>query len=188
MFGFICLMCLAMESYFEHNNWLKAPKIWPVSLSFSEFSKTNASLPLKYFWYDMFYENSTIDQRQPNPLQQPRSLLSLTLPCLFPSSSGFFLSLLVFRSFLFLVFFYLTYLPYACCFIYIGLVLIYSFIYLFYTFICLMRVLLYGFSIIIIITILLLLLLFWVFGFICLKRFLLLLLVLSRSNNSMSLM
>ena len=133
----------------------------------------------------MFYENSTIDQRQPNPLRQPRSLLSLTLLFLFPSSFGFFLSLLVFRSFLF---FYLTYLPCACCFIYIGLVLIYSFIYLFYTFICLMRVLLYGFSIIIIITILLLLLLFWVFGFICLKCFLLLLLVLSRSNNSMSLM
>ena len=137
----------------------------------------------------MFYENSTIDQRQPNPLQQPRSLLSLTLLFLFPSSFEFFLSLLVFRSFLFfLFFFYLTYLPYACRFIYIGLVLIYSFIYLFYTFICLMRVLLYGFGIIIIITILLLLLLFWVFGFICLKHFLLLLLVLSRSNNSMSLM
>ena len=113
----------------------------------------------------MFYENSTIDQRQPNPLRQPRSLLSLTLLFLFPSSFGFFLSLLVFRSFLFfIIFFYLTYLPCACCFIYIGLVLIYSFIYLFYTFICLMRVLLYGFSIIIIIiiiiTILLLLLFF----------------------------
>ena len=39
-------MCLAMESYFEHNNRLKALKIWLVSLSSSEFSKTNASLPL----------------------------------------------------------------------------------------------------------------------------------------------
>ena len=55
------------------------------------------------------------------------------LPLSYPAISLSFkfrvLSLLVFRSFLFLVFFYLTYLPYACCFIYIGLVFIHLFIY-----------------------------------------------------------
>ena len=55
------------------------------------------------------------------------------LPLSYPAISLSFkfrvLSLLVFRSFLFLVFFYLAYLPYACCFIYIGLVFIHLFIY-----------------------------------------------------------
>ena len=77
---------------------------------------------------------------------------------------------------------------FALCMLFFYIQVQYLFIHLFYTFICLMRVLLYGFSIIIITILLLLLLLFifLVFGFICLKHFLLLLLVLLRSNNSMS--
>ena len=83
----------------------------------------------------------------------------------------------------FLSFFYLTYLPYACCFF------IYRFsIYLFIYFILLFALCMFFYMGLVLLLLLLLLLLFifLVFGFICLKHFLLLLLVLLRSNNSMS--
>ena len=94
-----------------------------MSLSFFEFSKTNASLPLSIF--DMICSMRTPPSISDN--QTPSSDLeaSSLLLCHFSFLQVLGSLSLGLSKLSFLSLFYLTYLPYACCFIYIGLVFIY---------------------------------------------------------------